>query len=103
MLAPGLVVVHQEHTAPNGTSFCLGGHYLYSPGCLEGNCPKSLNRPRSEASEVDETGRKSSVSLLWGPKMEAPEATLDPFRTVSLGNRVNRGSHLLLGSALLAF
>jgi hypothetical protein len=47
------------------------------------NCLKSPDRLRVEASEVDETGRKSSISLLGGPKMEAPETTLDTFRTVS--------------------
>src|SRR3712207_6098297 len=53
------------------------------------NRPKSPDRPRSEASEVDKTGRRSPISLLWGPKMEASEATLDPFRTVSAGSWVS--------------
>jgi hypothetical protein len=40
---------------------------------------------RVEASEGDQTSRKSSDSLLGNPKMEAPGATLDPFQTVSEG------------------
>jgi hypothetical protein len=57
------------------------GH-LYSR-TAERNCLKSPDSFRIEASEVDETSRKSSVSLLGNPKMEAPGATLDPFQTVS--------------------
>ena len=43
------------------------------------------NQPGAEASQVAETGSKSPIPLLWGPKIETPEATLDPFRTVSTG------------------
>ena len=62
---------------------------LYSPSCLEKLSEKSGSL-RVEASDVDETSRKSAISLLGNPKMEAPGATLDPFQTVSrrglLGN-----------------
>jgi hypothetical protein len=56
----------------------------------ERNCPKSHGEPRIEASEGYETARRSPIWLLWGAKTKAPEATLDPFQTVSrrciLGN-----------------
>src|SRR5919112_5838242 len=51
--------------------------------------PKSPDRPRAGASEVSETAQRSPMPLLWRSKMEASEATLDPFRTVSPDNTVD--------------
>src|SRR5215217_6800714 len=47
------------------------------------NCPKSPDRPGTEASKGLETGQKALLSPLETNKMEALEITLDPFRTVS--------------------
>ena len=35
-------------------------------------------------------GEEALFRCSGGPKMEAPEAALDPFRTVSLGSPVNK-------------
>ena len=52
-------------------------------------------KPRSalfEASKGDETGRRNPISLLKAGSKEASDAPLEPFRTVSTGYLVNRGS-----------
>jgi hypothetical protein len=79
-------------------------HRLELPRTLAAGSPQFPRRPlleklseksgslRVEASEGDETSRKSSDSLLGNPKMEAPGATLDPFQTVSLGRWVHKGA-----------
>jgi hypothetical protein len=51
----------------------------------ERDCPKSPERLRTEASKTDEPGPRSTISLLETTKIEASDATLTPFRTVSEG------------------
>src|SRR5215208_5958305 len=47
------------------------------------NCPKSPDILRTVTSKVEETGRRSPISLLGTNKIEVPDAALAPFRTVS--------------------
>jgi len=54
------------------------------------NCPKSPKRLRTEVSKAEETVRSSPISLLWGTEIGGPEATPDPFRTVSDFYRVSK-------------
>jgi hypothetical protein len=61
--------------------------YSFEKECPLRNYPKSPDRLRAEASEVHlEIGSKKPYYFAaLGIKMEASEATLDPFRTVSEG------------------
>jgi hypothetical protein len=43
-----------------------------------------------EPQKSTKEGEEALFRCSGGPKMEAPEAALDPFRTVSLGSSVNK-------------
>src|SRR3954463_5095220 len=55
------------------------------------NTKKGDCRTRTGASKANETGPRSPISLLEINRMGATDATLDPFRTVSVGSLVNEG------------
>ena len=59
------------------------------------NCPKTSIGSNLEPQKSTKEGEEALFRCSGGPKMEAPEAALDPFRTVSLGFSVNRGNPLL--------
>jgi hypothetical protein len=61
------------------------GRFASIHRAAERNCPKSPNVHGAEATEVDETNLRSPVLLLKDSKMETPDVTLAPFRTVSEG------------------
>ena len=51
----------------------------------ERDCPKSPERLRTEASKTAQTRPRSSIPFVETTKIEASDATLTPFRTVSEG------------------
>src|SRR5215212_11743815 len=58
------------------------------------NCPKTSIGSNLEPQKSTKEGEEALFRCSGGPKMEAPEAALDPFRTVSLGFLLNRGTAL---------
>jgi transposase len=56
---------------------------IAGPLVTERNCPKRSDRLRTEASTIHETGPRSPILVLGANKMEASDAALAPFRTVS--------------------
>src|SRR5215218_6596614 len=57
----------------------------------ERNCPKTSIGSNLEPQKSTKEGEEALFRCSGGPNMEAPEAALDPFRTVSLGSSVNSG------------